>query len=120
MHARTAGEIVGAPGQTGPSRDAAAVSKLATVMTSRRAPPVASVDLFTALGKLGNVPQCAMRVTRTKEGAPLTPFKPSLACDCAYEAAVPNGAPPAECVRCTDASSCKDPARPSCNFGFCE
>jgi len=115
----SAGEIVGAPGQA-VTRDADAVKSLALVMTSRAAAPNPSVDLFGALGRLGNVPQCAMRVTRKKEGAPLEPFKPALACDCAFEAAVPNGAPPPSCKRCTDASACTDPARPSCNFGYCE
>jgi hypothetical protein len=116
------GEIVGAPGQPlgAGTRDAAAVKKLAQVMTSRIIPPNPAVDLFSALGHLGNVPQCAMRVTRTKEGAPLTPFKPSLSCACAYEAAVPNGSPPADCVRCKDNTECKDPNRATCSFGFCE
>ena len=115
-----AGDIVGAPGQPGPTRSATAVKTLAQVMTSRIVPPNPSVDLLSALGKLGNIPQCAMRVTRTKEGAQLTPFEPSLSCECAYEAAVPNGNPPSECVRCTTAPDCKNPQRPSCSFGFCE
>lgn len=116
------GEIAGAPGQpvVEGTRDAKAVKTLAQLMTSRIAAPNPSVDLFSALGKLGNVPQCAMRVTRTKEGAQLTPFKPSLSCECAFEAAVPNGIAPADCTRCTDSSKCTDPARPSCSFGFCE
>lgn len=116
------GDISGAPGQpvVEGTRDPNAVKKLAQVMTNRIQAPNPGVDLFAALGKLGNVPQCAMRVTRTKEGAPLTPFQPSSSCACAYEAAVPNGAPPPSCVRCSDNSGCKDPKYPSCSFGFCE
>jgi len=116
------GDIAGAPNQpvVGTTRNAAAVKTLAQLMTSRIPAPNPAVDLFSALGKIGNVPQCAMRVTRTKEGAPLTPFKPSLSCACAFEAAVPNGVAPAGCVRCTDNTQCTDPARASCSFGFCE
>jgi hypothetical protein len=116
------GDIAGAPNQpiVGATRNPKAVKTLAQLMTSRIAAPKPAVDLFSALGKLGNVPQCAMRVTRAKEGAQLTPFKPSLSCACAFEAAVPNGIPPSDCVRCTDSSKCKDPTRSSCSFGFCE
>jgi hypothetical protein len=79
---------------------------------------VKSVDLFGALKKIGNVPQCAMKVTRAKEGAPLTPFKPSTRCDCAFEATSPGTTLP-ECKACSDSSSC--PAeRPTCSFGYCE
>ena len=116
------GEIAGAPGQpvVGDTRTATAVKTLAQLMTNRIAAPNPAVDLFSALGKIGNVPQCAMRVTRTKEGAQLTPFKPSLSCACAFEAAVPNGIAPADCTRCTDNKQCTNPARSSCSFGFCE
>lgn len=100
-------------------RDSSLVPEVAYVMTSRVVPPVPAVNLFAALGKLGNVPQCAMKVTRRSDGAPLTPYTPPSACGCAYEAAVPNGVPSAECKRCDDNSDCGGD-RPTCSFGFCE
>lgn len=113
----SAGDPVAAPGPRQDARNAA-VKRLAYVMTSRAAPPVASVDLFGAMKRLGNVPQCAMHVQRAKEGAPLEPFTPTSSCDCAFEAAWP-GSTPSECSPCRDASECPQ-SRPSCNFGFCE
>lgn len=99
------------------ARDAA-VKLLAFVMVNRQEPPVKSVDVFAALKKVGNIPQCAMTVTRTKEGAPLQPYQPSARCGCAYEKTSPGTTPP-ECKACTDSTSC--PAnRPTCSFGFCE
>jgi hypothetical protein len=99
------------------ARDAS-VKTLAYVMTSREAPPVRSVDLFGAMKRLGDVPQCAMHVSRANEGASLEPFTPQASCDCAFEAAWP-GATPAECQPCRDATECSS-SRPSCNFGYCE
>jgi hypothetical protein len=119
-----AGDPVAAPntrldplGTNKASRDAA-VKLLTLVMASRQEAPVRSVDLFGALKKIGNVPQCAMHVTRAKDGAPLEPFKPSASCGCAFEAASP-GTTGAECTRCTDASACPS-THPRCTFGFCE
>jgi hypothetical protein len=119
-----AGDPVAATGNT--SLDAitpkaerdAAVKRLVLVMTSRQEPVVKSVDYFGALKRVGNVPQCAMKVTRAKEGAPLTPLTPSAKCGCAYEAAFP-GTTPAECQACADSTTCSA-SRPTCSFGFCE
>jgi hypothetical protein len=113
------GEIRGASGQPF-TRSADAVKKVTLVMTSRSSAPNPSVDLFGALGALGNVPQCAMHVTRLKEGAPLRRFTPAIACDCAFEAAVPNGSPPAGCQRCGGGSTQCPTEHPTCSFGFCE
>lgn len=95
-----------------------AVKTLVLVMVSRQAPPVA-VDYFGALKRVGNVPQCAMTVTRTREGAPLTPLTPAAKCGCAFEAASPATSNP-ECVACSDVNPCTNPNRPTCSFGFCE
>jgi hypothetical protein len=99
----------------------ASVKLLALVMASRLPPPVSSVDLFTALKKLGNVPQCAMRVTRGKEGAPLEPYTSPTSCACAWEAAHPASTtmPEACSSPCSDDSVCP-PSRPRCSFGYCE
>ncbi|MBX3231547.1 MAG: hypothetical protein KIT84_24035 [Labilithrix sp.] len=109
--------VLEANGATATARNAA-VKLLAYVMVNRQEAPVKSVDLFGALKVVGNVPQCAMRVTRAKEGAPLTPFEPSLRCDCAFEAASP-GETPAGCQSCTESSTCPA-SRPTCSFGYCE
>lgn len=96
----------------------AAVKRLAYVMINRQQAPLPSVDLFGALKRSGNVPQCAMRVRRAKEGAPLEPFTPPVSCDCAFEAALP-GATRSDCTPCRDSFECRG-AKSTCSFGFCE
>ena len=96
-----------------------AVAKhLVYVMTSRQQAPVPSVDLFGALKRLGDVPQCAMHVTRKKEGAPLEAYSPPVACDCAFESALP-GTTGASCKSCKTNADCAS-AQPTCSFGFCQ
>jgi hypothetical protein len=96
----------------------AAVKRLVYVMVNRQQAPVPAVDLFGALKRTGNVPQCAMHVRRAKEGAPLEPYTPPLACDCAFEAAAP-GSTLTDCKPCKDSSECGGP-KATCSFGFCE
>ncbi len=96
----------------------ATVKLLSFVMVNRQQAPVRSVDLFGALKRTGNVPQCAMKVTRAKEGAPLVSFTPPVSCDCAFEAATP-GNTRSDCTPCRDASECTS-GKPTCSFGYCE
>lgn len=100
------------------ARDAA-VKRLVYVMSSRQQAPVASVDLFGALKRIGTVPQCAMKVKRAKEGAPLEPFTPTVSCGCAFEAAAP-GTTSDDCAPCKTQSDCTGTGKNVCSFGFCE
>lgn len=109
--------VLDSDGAKSAERDTA-VKRLVYVMVNRQPAPVPSVDLFGALKRSGNVPQCAMHVRRAKEGAPLEPYTPPLACDCAFEATAPGATPPT-CQACEDSSDCPA-AKPSCSFGFCE
>ena len=99
------------------ARDAS-LKRLVFVMVSRQQAPVPSVDLFGALKRNGTVPQCAMKVRRAKEGAPLESYVPPVSCDCAFEAAVPGTTRP-ECTPCKDSSECSA-GKATCSFGFCE
>jgi hypothetical protein len=99
------------------ARDAA-VKRLVYVMVNREQAPFPSVDLFGALKRTGDVPQCAMHVQRTLEGSPLSPYTPPVSCDCAFEAALPGTTRP-DCTPCRDSSQCS-PSKPTCSFGFCE
>ncbi len=100
-----------------PERDEA-LRRLLYVMVNRQEPPVRGVDLFGAMKRLGNVPACAMKVHRTRDGAALEPYKPQVSCGCAFEAATP-GAIASTCKACRDSSECGG-AKPTCSFGFCE
>jgi len=61
------------------------------------------------------VPQCAMKVTRSKEIGPYQPYHPAKPCRCFFEKQ--NGAG-ADCVACSDSMPCA--AGQACNFGYCE
>jgi hypothetical protein len=62
------------------------------------------------------VPQCAMRVRRTSDGGPLSPFVPEVGCGCYFES---RAAKATTCKACSSAADCPTTA-PKCNYGFCE
>jgi hypothetical protein len=80
----------------------------------------------------GNIPECAMHVTRDGDVGPLASFQPEVACDCYFEANVPggDGLAPAGCETCENATGPEladeeaNPACPTstpyCRYGFCE
>jgi ABC-type phosphate transport system substrate-binding protein len=79
-------------------------------------PTPAGLDLIKVAAQRHVVPQCAMRVKRTQEAGPATPFAPPGACGCYYEK-VATGA--TTCRVCTTASECPTTA-PVCGYGYCE
>jgi hypothetical protein len=64
---------------------------------------------------VGLTPDCAMGVTRSYEGGPLSIYSPTAPCDCYFEASVPNGS--THCMTCTDSATCGSGA---CRYGYCE
>ena len=73
------------------------------------------VQLETASGL---IPDCAMRVTRSAEMAPLESYMPESSCAC-YFTAVSTGAAPVSCSACAADADCAG-STPSCRFGYCE
>ena len=72
--------------------------------------------LLDATIDTGNVPTCAMKVSRDTEMGPLHPFESSFQCHCYYEKKLNGGT---GCAACTGPAEC--PAeRPACNLGYCE
>jgi hypothetical protein len=63
----------------------------------------------------GLVPVCAMKVQRTYEGGPLSPYSSDTPCGCFFDASVPMGA--TTCTACTDDSAC---GAGKCRHGYCE
>jgi len=70
---------------------------------------------------VGNVPDCAMQVTRDGDVGPLQSYQPEISCNCYYETKA-TGAKPDSCQECDgegpDASCPKD--APVCHYGYCE
>jgi len=84
---------------------------------------VPGVDLITFEAQNGIIPQCAMRVQRTQEVGPMTPFTPPNPCGCYYEhiANVPAKGD-TSCQTCQNTAGCR--AGYSCSvyngIGYCE
>jgi hypothetical protein len=72
------------------------------------------LDLVAEYSSKGLIPECAMHVTRTSDGADYTPYKAPVACNCYFELHATGST---TCPTCRTNSDC--PARaPSCNkFG---
>ncbi len=62
------------------------------------------------------VPQCAMKVKRTEEMGPLSPFSTDASCGCYFDKKA-NGA--TSCKPCAGPGDCPS-AQPACNYGYCE
>ena len=73
--------------------------------------PAPNFDASVIVALVGLVPDCAMRVTRSFEGGPLSNYKPSVSCTCKYESIVDQSS----CDTCT--STC---ASGTCRGGYCE
>jgi hypothetical protein len=79
-----------------------------------------AIDGLADVVKVGLIPQCAMRVTRSTDGGDLSPFTPAAPCSCYYASKIPGATgTPAGCTTCAQSSDCGD-AGATCNHGFCE
>lgn len=105
-------------GQNGRTQDPF-VAEIVSYLKGARPLPNRNTDFITTLKQAGLVPLCAMKVTRSREGAQIEPFSPSNSCSCYYESSPPGGSVPDNCQACNTNSDCGEEA-PNCNFGFCE
>lgn len=62
----------------------------------------------------GLIPECAMRVTRTKDGGNILPYKPSNPCSCLFDSLEST----TTCTPCTVQGNCK--TGETCSQGYCE
>lgn len=87
-------------------------------------------DLIQIEAQIGDVPDCAMRVTRDVEDGPFMSYiSPTGSCECKFVVEA-TGETPDECAECDPAntgsngknSDCTDanPDRPYCHYGYCE
>ena len=75
--------------------------------------PEASFDPVAIVASVGLVPTCAMGVTRSFEGGPLSYVTPDEPCGCEFDALVDT----TTCAACDDATPCADGV---CRGGYCE
>jgi hypothetical protein len=95
------------------------VSPAAAAFVSVVSVPNLARQLLDAFIGASLVPACAMKVERSTELGPLSPYAPPFQCGCYFEASV-NGSAAPDCTRCNTANDCRDPGRPACNLGYCE
>ena len=77
-----------------------------------------AIDGLAPVVKVGLIPQCAMKVTRSIDGGNLSPYAPASDCTCYFLSKI-SGATgtPTGCTACMDAAPCGGGA---CVHGFCE
>lgn len=90
------------------------LAKLINIVTSKEPLPGSQtyIDLLIANG---NVPECAMKVTRTGDMGPLASFQPEKPCNCYFDQKTTGQT---ACKACTTDSDCN--AGSSCSYGYCE
>ncbi|MGC4093854.1 MAG: hypothetical protein QM756_39310 [Polyangiaceae bacterium] len=73
------------------------------------------VSLLDVYAQNGLVPECAMRVTRSKDGGNLAPLRPASPCGCSFEAKATGNT---RCTPCNVQGDCQ-PSE-TCSLGYCE
>lgn len=92
-----------------------ALAKLVNIVTSREPLPGPQSFLDLAIAN-GNVPECAMRVTRTGDMGPLASYQPEAPCGCYFDQKTTGKT---SCNPCTTNADCPASA-PLCSQGYCE
>jgi hypothetical protein len=75
--------------------------------------PAPNFQPLDSVAAVGLVPDCAMGVTRSFEGGPLSIYKPAQSCVCKYESLVEGST----CATCSPTQACTSG---TCRDGFCE
>jgi hypothetical protein len=83
------------------------------LIAGRTPMPAPNFDANVIVARVGLVPDCAMRVTRSFDGGPLSLYKPAQSCTCKYESVVDASS----CASCDDQTPC---ASGVCRAGYCE
>ncbi|MGB8295143.1 MAG: hypothetical protein WCG85_06925 [Polyangia bacterium] len=89
------------------------------ILTNTADPGIPStLDPVALVAKKGIVPLCAMTVTRSTEGGPLSLSAPPDPCGCYFESKLSTATVPASCVTCITSASCTGGT--TCRHGYCE
>jgi hypothetical protein len=98
----------------------ALVKKVIGYFSGAEAPPGDTNLIIDLEIKSHTIPQCAMKVKRTKELGPYAAYTDPKPCGCYFDAHVPGGSVPATCKTCTDDTGCGDAGNMTCSYGYCE
>jgi len=73
------------------------------------------VKLIDVYAQSGLIPECAMRVSRQKDGGNILPYSPPNPCSCLFEFKATGST---SCTACATQGDCA--ANETCSLGFCE
>jgi hypothetical protein len=79
-------------------------------------PPPDGIDVTAIIIDSGDIPGCAMQVTREGVSGPISSYAPEQPCGCFFESTATGTT---SCTACTADAECGVTA-PKCRFGFCE
>ncbi len=83
------------------------------LIAGKQVTPVENFDMFAIIQSVGLVPVCAMKVQRSFEGGPLSPYLSPESCGCKYDSLVAT----TSCAQCSASQPC---TTGTCRNGFCE
>jgi hypothetical protein len=81
------------------------------------APPDATPPILERIVRAGDIPLCAMQVTREGTVGAMSSYAPPDPCGCFFEAVVTGN--PGVCTACEGDGDCSDTS-PKCRHGYCE
>jgi hypothetical protein len=91
-----------------------AVSDIVGYLSGTKALPN-GVQLIDIYAQSGLVPECAMHVSRSKDGGNIVPYHPAAPCSCLFDQKA--GLTP-QCAPCKLQADCK--GGETCSLGYCE
>jgi hypothetical protein len=92
------------------------VAKFIGYLSGEVAPPE-GIDLLKLFIANGNIPKCAMQVTRTGDLGPLASYQPDEPCGCYFDKQATGTT---DCKECTTNDDCTNKSAPVCRHGYCE
>lgn len=92
-----------------------AAQRVVDLLVGSPVQPAPAFEPIDAVVKVGLIPQCAMRVQRSREGGDFSRYTPPVPCGCYFDKLTsPKGS---SCPSCVDSSTCGGGV---CRRGFCE
>ena len=83
------------------------------LIAGKEVTPAPNFDMIAIISAVGLVPDCAMGVTRSFEGGPLSLYAAQQSCVCKYESLV-------DTTSCSTCSSTQPCTAGVCRKGYCE
>jgi hypothetical protein len=100
--------------QSGGKPVKALAQRVVDILVGNDAQPAPTFEPLDSVAAVGLIPQCAMRVQRSREGGDFSLYAPPAPCGCYFEKQVNKTT---RCAACADSSTCGGGV---CRRGYCE